>query len=342
MRPVQRPADGHAAPGGGFELPSASLVRKGLEEMLSEQGVEVLDRERILGGTFPKEVVTCRRSDGTTLRVFCKYEGDSSHAEYGHRGDVEYEELVYRTLLQRMRTATPRFIGSLIDGAAGGTWLAIEYAEGADRVNHVEDAIPVAARWLGGFHAETECILEAEPDLPLKRYDADYYVGWARRTLEFAGDLLEQFRWLRPLCERFGDAAELLLAARATVAHGEFYQANVLIKGDRIYAVDWESAAVAAGEIDLATLTFGWPDEDLARSLEQYCAVRWPSGAPPEFQARLDAARVYGVLRWLGGRGVWAPSWADVFPDGTVGRYWVTSNKTEAGCAWLFRPNLQP
>src|SRR2546430_17179518 len=96
MRPVQRPADGHAAPGGGFELPSASLVRKGLEEMLSEQGVEVLDRERILGGTFPKEVVTWRPSDGTTLRGVCKYEGGSRHAEYGHRGGVEYAELVDR------------------------------------------------------------------------------------------------------------------------------------------------------------------------------------------------------------------------------------------------------
>jgi hypothetical protein len=279
-------------------------------------GVEIVGRKAILGGTFPKEVVTCRRSDGTSLQVFCKYEGNESHVEYGHRGDVAYEALVYRRLLRRMRTSGLRFIGSLVDRAAGGTWLAIEFADGAERVNHVDDAIPVAARWLGRFHAEAEAILEAEPDLPLKRYDADYYLGWARRTLEFASDdLLAQFPWLRPLCERFTDAVELLLAPPSTVVHGEFYPANVLIRDGRICAVDWESAAIAAGEIDLAFLTFGWPERDVEQSLEQYCAGLRVQPSRETLEARLDAARVYGVLRWLGDRPAWTARSADLIPD---------------------------
>ena len=300
-------------------MPSRSELQRGLEAMLREAGVgggvEIVGREEILGGTFPKEVVTCRRADGTSLQVFCKYQGDASHVEYGHRGDVGYEALVYRTLLRRMHTSGPRFIGSLVDHAAGGTWLAIEYAEGAERVNHVDDAIPVAAGWLGRFHAEAQRMLEAEPDLPLKRYDADYYLGWARRTLEFAGPLLAQFPWLRPLCERFGDAVELLLESPATVVHGEFYPANVLIRGDRIYAVDWESAAIAAGEIDLAFLTFGWPDPGVAQALDAYRAGFGPQQPPAPPDARLDAARVYGVLRWLGDRPAWTASSADFLPD---------------------------
>ena len=283
--------------------------------MLAESSLEIVEREPIIRGTFPKEVVTCRRPDGNILRVFSKYEGNDTHAEFGHRGDVEYEALVYRRLLARMRTSTPGFIGSRLDGAAGGTWLALEYAEQVERVGRVADGIPVAAQWLGGFHAEAERLLGSEPDLPLKRYDAGYYLGWSRRTIEFAGSLSGQFPWLLPLCERFGEAAGLLVTAQATVVHGEFYPKNVFINGDRIYAFDWESAAVAAGEIDLAMLTTGWPDDVVRRSIEAYAAARWQGGATPASGRLLDAARIYSVLRWLGDRPEWTAAAVDLIPD---------------------------
>ena len=64
--------------------------------------------------------------------------------------------------------------------------------------------------------------------------------------------------------------------------------------------IDWESAALAAGEIDLASLTWGW-DDDLASLCEQeYCLARWPDGTPDDFALRLTAARVFLHLRWLG------------------------------------------
>ena len=60
------------------------------------------------------------------------------------------------------------------------------------------------------------------------------------------------------------------------------------------------TAAIAPGEIDLATLTEGWPPE-VSRQFElEYLRARWPAGPPAGFQRNLDLARVYMQLRWLG------------------------------------------
>ena len=63
---------------------------------------------------------------------------------------------------------------------------------------------------------------------------------------------------------------------------------------------DWESAALAAGEIDLASLTWGWEDDVASLCEQQYCLVRWPDGTPDDFALRLTAARVSGTSGWLG------------------------------------------
>jgi hypothetical protein len=34
--------------------------------------------------------------------------------------------------------------------------------------------------------------------------------------------------------------------------------------------------------------------------VEEYRRIRWPGGAPPNADTRLDFARVYWALRWLG------------------------------------------
>jgi len=67
--------------------------------------------------------------------------------------------------------------------------------------------------------------------------------------------------------------------------------------------VDWESAAVAAGETDLAALTEGpWAEEIVRQCESEYQCARWGSGRPADFERRLDAARLYLHFRWLGER----------------------------------------
>jgi len=283
-------------------------------EVVETDGLTIVNREPILGGTFPSETVTCRLRDGTVIRAFCKYSGDETHTVYGHRGDVEYEALVYSTLLRRLPVPTPRFLGVHHDDAEGGTWLVIEFLEDTLRVSKVDDALPLAARWSGAFQAAASDLLAREQDLPLKRYDVEYYVGWARRTIDFAGEL-DAGPWLRTFCERFEEVADELLRSPPTVVHGEFYPANVLVSKGVVYPVDWESAAIASGEIDLVTLTEGWPGEVVLDCIEQYSAARWTGGAPPGFQRAVDCARAYVHLRWLGDRPYWTASSAHRLPE---------------------------
>ena len=68
----------------------------------------------------------------------------------------------------------------------------------------------------------------------------------------------------------------------------------------RNVVIDWESAALAAGEIDLAGLTWGWDDDLVALCEQEYCLTRWPDGTPADFALRLTAARVFLHLCRLG------------------------------------------
>jgi thiamine kinase-like enzyme len=66
--------------------------------------------------------------------------------------------------------------------------------------------------------------------------------------------------------------------------------------------VDWESAAIASGEIDLACLTEKWPQEYKIAAKTEYQRARWPEGSPANFENRFNSAQLYIQFRWLGER----------------------------------------
>ena len=283
-------------------LPTPARLRATLQAALPG-GVEIVDRETVNLGTAPKEIVTCR-NDGGLIRVFCKYSADETHLSHGARGGLGYEARVYRAVLGRLRLTTPRLIAVVPDPPDDDACLVIELIDGR-RVNTVEGLL-LAARWCGALHAAAEELLVAEPELRLTRYDVDYYVDWARRTEEFADELPGSSPWLGKLCRRYPEAVERLLESPHSVIHGEFYPQNILITDDdQIYPVDWESAAIAPGVLDIATLTSGWPDEDAAACFDEYCAARWPAGRPAAFAEMLDTARIHTIMRWMGDRREW-------------------------------------
>lgn len=280
-------------------LPDTQALTDGLAAVLGDGAaagpVTVIARKpNVYASTFPSEVVTCRWPDGSKRRLFCKYGPRSSRNGDRHRGGVAYEAEVYRRLLQPAGAATPRYYGTYA-GAAGQVWLVLEYLGGGVRLQKEPAALKLAARWVGHFHAA-----QARPRSPwLTRYDAAYYTGWARRLSRLGRPWHRRFPWLAPLCERAGEWAALLLAPPLTVIHGEFYPLNVLYRGRAVYPIDWESAAVAAGEIDLASLTESWPARTARECERAYREARWPGGAPADFERRLAAARLYLACRWL-------------------------------------------
>jgi hypothetical protein len=265
----------------------------------------VLHREPCLWGTFTKEIVTCRFEDGAERRLLCKYEAGRNHNCYGHRGGVPYEAEVYQHVLPAAQLSAPTFWGIHTEPGLCETWLILEYLDRSRRVKTSAASMAAAAQWIGRFHTFNEGRLSSPSLSFLTKYDAEYYLGWARRTLLFADELHRGFPWLSRLCQRFEERVDCLLKPPVTVIHGEYAPRNVLIRDGLVYPVDWESAAIGPGEIDLAALTEGWPAETVRECDREYQQARWPEGSPPGFEHALDAARLYLQFRWLGDRPEW-------------------------------------
>lgn len=275
------------------------------------ENIEIIEHARVSSNY--SNLIQCELSGGRVLRLFGKYSGSSpeeGHGGHGHGhwGGVAYEAEVYRRVLRHSTVTYPKFYGVHRDGATGRFGFFIEYLEGGWYVSSHEDplgSLGRAARWLGRFHTENEGPVERNEWPFLKRYDREYYLGWARRTTRFAGPLHRRYTWLGRLCERFGEALDVLQRSPPTVIHGEFCPHNVFYHGESIYPFDWESAAVAAGEIDLAALTEGWPHEVVASCLREYVVSRWPEGPPKGEPMRFAAAQLFFQFRWLGDNQEW-------------------------------------
>jgi hypothetical protein len=294
-------------------LPDLTVLRAGLTTVFAGKSARaqltIIDRTpNEYASSFPSEIVTCRLGDSRELRLLVKVSAGQSHRSYGHRGDVAYEADVYRHVLHPLGSTAPRWHGSYVDPTTGERWLVIEYVEGALRIADCDRsplAMRLAAGWSARFHSANENRVASGTLSFLTVYDADYYRQWAERTATLATGLHHRLRWLAPLCKRFGRSVEPLLGA-TTVIHGEYAPKNTLVVGERVCPVDWESAAIAPGEIDLASLTDGsWTPALVEECTLEYQRTRWPAGAPSGFRLRLELARLYWNFRWLGERADW-------------------------------------
>jgi thiamine kinase-like enzyme len=114
------------------------------------------------------------------------------------------------------------------------------------------------------------------------------------------------------LCKQSKKTIVTLMEPPVVIVHGEYYPENILFFEHTIYPVDWESAAIAIGDIDLASLIEKWPQEIVRDCVGKYQSTRWPQGPPAGFEQKLDTAQLYWLFRWLGDR----PDWTQ-HPDST-------------------------
>jgi CelD/BcsL family acetyltransferase involved in cellulose biosynthesis len=262
--------------------------------------VAIIERgELAAASTAVCEIVTCRMPDETVRRFFCKFGSLAATAGQGHRYGVAYEAQIYDQILTSWPLDVPPLWGAFLDEARQTVGLALEYLDSATSLHQADEfkaGLLAAARWIGRFHRWGQTV-----PVPafMRRYDTEFYRTWTQRASRFTRGLHARFPWLPELCERCERRLPAWLPP-ATIIHGEYQANNLLLFDGRTVTVDWESAALAAGEIDLAGLTWGW-DGGLAALCEQeYCIARWPDGTPPDFAGRLTAARIYLYLRWLG------------------------------------------
>lgn len=286
------------------QLDDAARVLGSVFGTVPGQGPVVSRRPWPFEGTFDAEVVTCRTIAGDLQRVYCKHgpeiEG-TRHAAYGHRGGLGREAAVYAYVLEPLGVTTARLIAFRHDDPTDSDWLVLEFLEGATPLldSRRTRSLDRSAEWLGSFHGATEGLW---PDLLLSGIpfrDADWYRSWMDRTAAWAGALHLRYPWLGAACRR-EDLYEPLLTAPHSVTHGEFTPANVLLRDGEVYPVDWESAALAPGELDLAFFTLGWPRRLRRRVEAAYARRRWPAGPPPTFDPTLRAARIHACFRVLG------------------------------------------
>ena len=291
-------------------VPDDATLEAGLRTALGAHGVTVSlasRRPTEWFTTYPTDLVRCE-IDGRPVTLFCKFSAGVSHDAHGHRGGLDREIVAYEQVVTRSGLSAVRWYGWHRD-QHDHVWLLLEHVEGSVRVNKTPDpgAMTAAAAWLGRFHAFGEERLR-EGDLEVPTYDLAYYRGWVERARRFAGPLAGEVPWFDGLCRRVSDGAGSLFEGGLTVIHGEFYPKNVLYLDGRILPVDWESIAVAPGEIDLASLVQGWPADVIASAQEAYVRARWSSAPDRDFGRRFEAAWIYLLFRWLGDRPEWTTS----------------------------------
>jgi Ser/Thr protein kinase RdoA (MazF antagonist) len=204
------------------------------------------------------------------------------------------EIAVYRELLEPAGVGAPALRGSLADLRGRRAWLFLERVDGVP-LDEARDlgAWEEAARWLAALHARP---VPAAGTARLLRYDA----AWLRRWPERAMRRLPALRRLRGAAER---AVERVLRWPRGLVHGEYYAANVLVAGERIRPVDWETAGLGPGLLDVAALTSGgWEPRSRAR-VERAYREALPADRRPTQRALADAlrqARLLVALQWLG------------------------------------------
>jgi thiamine kinase-like enzyme len=285
--------------------PTIEALEQRLSQAMSE-GVRVSARvvsrtPNSFSSTFPTEIVTCQIGSQPAVRLFCKHFHADLGQEFG-KGTRPFHEIdVYKQVLTKVPTPTPGFAGSWISDDSTEGLLVLKYLDDSRRLSHTgnyDNGLEAAAVWIGEFHRHAAA-LATRPELGfLERSASQFYRDvWARLVAK-RGSLSGAPAWLRRLGDRFELVLAILHDADPTVIHGEYYPKNVLLHEGRIFPVDWETASIGMGEMDLATLVDGWP-RAVDRCVSAYATARGFSPDDREFRRRLGASQILINAYWL-------------------------------------------
>ncbi|MDQ3683654.1 MAG: phosphotransferase [Bacteroidota bacterium] len=281
---------------------SAELEKMFFKYNPSLEGFEIVERQTGFSSTFEADIITCLFKNAPNVMIRCKYlKGHENNQEGGHRGGVEYEARIYEERLAGIHLPLVSYYGSFIIPNTDIFCMVIQYMDDCIRIDksHESDTLAQAAAWIGKFHSLYENFVPKSE----KKYDEDYYRFWVQNTINRGSYIKNDYPWIYEPCEYFKKNIEELLTFPVTLIHGEYYPHNILLKEDEIYPIDWESAAIAFGEIDLAGLIENWGEEYAEKAIKTYVSVRWPNITAEEekkFEHRLKLAKLYLHMRWIG------------------------------------------
>jgi hypothetical protein len=174
------------------------------------------------------------------------------------------------------------------------SWLLLERVRGRELYQWGElEPWLAAVAWLAGFHSR-------------------WAVAARRRRVTDDGPLIVHDHTLLHCYGEPDDdwarAGRHLLAQPRTVVHGECYASDVLVDDDgRVTVLDWETAAIGSGWVDLAGLVAGWGEDVVELMLEQYLRCLDPALWPERPEATLDAARLQLCRQLCATSHLWRP-----------------------------------
>lgn len=276
----------------------SALITK---DAIQQDNFEVLSRKPFINSsTFPAEIISCALNDEKIINLFCKYIAGRDHASFGHRGGIEYEIKIYNEVLNNLPLSTAKFYGSCYFPHLNETLIALEYIEGSFRLTKTHEpelSMLEAAVWIARLHNFFE---DKVPDF-IPVYDEGYYKLWIEKVGELTNRLQDDYPWVPSLCTYFIQNIGTLTKTQNTFIHGEFYPHNILVKNNVVYPIDWESAAVAPGQIDLASLIEGWDDLNAQNTIDAYKTARWGDikNVPKNFNQTLLLSQLYFQFRWM-------------------------------------------
>jgi aminoglycoside phosphotransferase (APT) family kinase protein len=184
----------------------------------------------------------------------------------------------------------------------------LEYV-GSERFTWVGDfqLYLAAARWAARFHAAVRDFPASSVDF-LIQHDQTHY----RHCGEHLEQNLSKFdtqqqQVIRQALDYYKSIIDHLTNLPRCIIHGEFFGANIVVRTDsdgQISVIDWETAAIASGYVDLVSISAGnWTPEQRQEMLrayfEQYEAETGMSMDWASFCQDVSKVALYRALWWL-------------------------------------------
>jgi len=222
---------------------------------------------------FPADVVHLVLDDGTRLQIFLKHLGTSDHPE---KDNSEKEVRVYRDLLSREGLPVPRYYGSSWNAETERYELYLEYIDDWCLKYHPIEDWYVAAGELARFHAAfAGRVKELRACGVLPMLDELYCWSLAKRAREevvrHSPSLVGR---LDKVLTRYDRIVRSLIEAPPTLVNYDLSTKNVLAdrscRPTRICLVDWESAVIGCGVLDIVHLAYGLEDGPWRTMIDTY------------------------------------------------------------------------
>jgi hypothetical protein len=253
--------------------------------------------------SFPLEHLELETGDRRRLELVWKDISPDALLPGGRRArggcpsDPSREPRAYE-LLEGAGLGTPRRYAAL--AGSWRAWLFLEAVQGTrlDEIGALETWQEVA-RWLARAHTT----------LAGRSRGLAWPPPWRKPDLDAAIARVQGPRGRRiaalatPLAVAWARAA----TSPPAVIHGELYPANVLVAGERVCVLDWETIARGPALLDLAALTAGRWDEPGEPLAEAYRTALPDPPAPDALRAELDACRLLVATGWLAAPADWTP-----------------------------------